>query len=153
MRGQSRSDWVSLAMDKIEYARRNAGLLKYLSQNMRTERRQLGWLEYHRAARRQRRHHLSCDLIDRPVPGRDHSDDSDRLPMDRCASARFLEGKTAECINHQLQMRRARKDMSIAGEHVGRTNLGADRLGKILLTLFIDRKNRGKQRRPLCGCR
>ena len=58
--------------------------MKDLSEYMGGERSHLGWFMHHSATCRERRKGLHHELIDGPIPRRNHSDYSDRLTPYGC---------------------------------------------------------------------
>ena len=72
----------AVAIDEVEHARRHAGFVHHFGEQHRVHRRDFGRLQHHGAAGGQRGRHLAGDLVDRPVPRRDHADDADRLVFD-----------------------------------------------------------------------
>ena len=75
-------------VDEVEYAGRTTGIVHHLGEQQGAQGRQFAGLQHHRAARRERRTDLGCDLVERPVPGRDEAADADRLAHDGGAAAR-----------------------------------------------------------------
>ena len=69
----------------------HAGRVHDLGEEDRVQRRDLGRLEHHRAAGRDRRRDLAGDLVQRPVPRRDHSAHADGLAHDQRGAHRPLE--------------------------------------------------------------
>ena len=79
---------VGVGRDDVEDARREPGPFGQLAEGERRERRLLGRLEHHRAARGQRGGRLAGDHRRREVPGRDPGGDAHRLLEDDDAPVR-----------------------------------------------------------------
>src|SRR5262249_28938557 len=79
------------AIDQIEHSRRYAGVVKYLREDQRTSRSEFRRLEDHCAAGGKCRPYLAGYLVQRPVPGRDHADNADRLAKNHGAADSLLE--------------------------------------------------------------
>ena len=95
---ERRADVDAVAVDEVEHALGYAGLVHDLREQDRVQRRDFGRLEHHRAARRERGGHLAGDLVQRPVPRRDHS-----------ARRRRARGRSAWCPSRaRIRSRRAR---------------------------------------------
>ena len=86
-----RADLGPEAVDEIEHALRHAGLMQDLGEDQRRGRRVFRGLQDHGAAGGKRRRDLAGDLVERPVPRRDHADDADRLAHDHGGAERLLE--------------------------------------------------------------
>ena len=67
------------------------GGLDHLGEDEGVERRHLGGLEHHGAARGERRRDLERDLVQRIVPRRDRADHADRLAHHQRVADLFLE--------------------------------------------------------------
>ena len=93
---ERRADVDAVAVHEVEHAGGHAGRVHDLGEHDRVQRRDLGRLEHHRAARRDRRRDLAGDLVQRPVPGRDHSAHADGLTHDQRGAHRALELEVGE---------------------------------------------------------
>ncbi|PAV68043.1 hypothetical protein WR25_23257 [Diploscapter pachys] len=76
---QRRADCGAVAVDEVEDTRGYARLVQDFGEDHRTARRFLGRLENHRIAGGERGRDLGANLVERPVPRRDHRDDADRV--------------------------------------------------------------------------
>ena len=79
MLGEGLPDSRAVPVDKVEHTLRYARFLEDLGENDGVERRNLARLQHHGAAGRKSGSHLAGDLVQGPVPGRDQTDDADRL--------------------------------------------------------------------------
>ena len=75
---------------EVEHARREAGVVDHLGEHERVERRDLARLQHDRAARGHRVRDLGRDLVQRVVPRRDATDDTDGLAHDEAVAVRLL---------------------------------------------------------------
>ena len=82
MFAQHLADRRRIAGQDVEHALRHAGLFGERDQRQRGQRRFIGGLEHHRAARGERRRDFSGDHRARKIPRRDRAADADRL-LDR----------------------------------------------------------------------
>ena len=82
MFAQHLADRRRIAGQDVEHALRHAGLFGERHQRQRGQRRFIGGLEHHGAARSERRRHFSGDHRARKIPRRDRAADADRL-LDR----------------------------------------------------------------------
>ncbi len=79
---QRRADPGTVAVDQVEHPRRHSRRVEDLRQDHRAARGFLRRLQDHRVARRQRGCDLRADLVERPVPRRDHRHHPDRFVDD-----------------------------------------------------------------------
>ena len=85
MRGERGADAGAVALDEVEHARRRAGRVHHLGEDRGRAGGLLAGLEDHGIAGGDRRGDLGGDLVHRPVPRRDQSDDADRLRRRPCS--------------------------------------------------------------------
>ena len=114
-----RADRRAVAVDEVEHARRHAGLVQDLGEDDRVERRDLGRLQHHRAAGGERRRDLAGDLVDRPVPRRDHADDADRLRGDGVVPRTCSNSKSSSDLDRLAEMRDAHRGLRVVGSEIG----------------------------------
>ena len=79
MARQGFTDGRSVAVDQIEYAGGDARLIHNLCIKIGRQRPDFAGLEHHGAAHSQRRCDLAADLVQRPVPRRNQTADTDGL--------------------------------------------------------------------------
>ena len=93
-----------VAVDQVEHAGRHARFVQDLGHQDGVQRRDLRGLEHHGAARRQGRCHLAHDLVDGPIPGRDHAHHAHGLMHDAGGAAHALELEVPEHLQGLLQV-------------------------------------------------
>ena len=76
----------AITLDEVEHTRRHAGFVQHFGEDDGIQRSNLGRLEDHRAARRERWSDFRGDLIERPVPRSDERTDADRFVNDAVAA-------------------------------------------------------------------
>src|SRR5258707_11084199 len=137
-------------VDEIVYPLRDTGLVKDLCDDMGCEGRDLRRLVHHRVAGRQSGHDLAHDLVDRPVPRRDHADYTDCLaPNRRPSTLSVLEGVGLEHLDPCLQVKETHTDLQVFGECRRRAELLNERVRQVLVAICEARENAPQQIDPL----
>ncbi|OIQ68680.1 hypothetical protein GALL_497260 [mine drainage metagenome] len=85
------ADLGAEAIDQVEHALRHAGFMQDFGEDQCRRRREFRGLEDHGAAGGERGRDLAGDLVQRPVPRRDHADDADGLAHHHGRTDRFFE--------------------------------------------------------------
>ena len=104
MRAHCRTDRWPIPVDQVEHALWYARRMQDFGPEIGAERCNLGRLQHHRAAGRQRRDHLAGDLVDRPVPRRDQCADADWLLADHRRATQFIEFVIGKHTHRSLEM-------------------------------------------------
>ena len=120
------------AVDQIEHTLRHAGLMKNFRENQRGRRRIFRRLQDHGAARRDRRRDLAGDLVERPVPRRDHTDDAHRLAHEHGGAHRLFELILLQGIEGGHQMAKARAGLHLFRHRQRRAHLVGNRSADVL---------------------
>ncbi len=113
------------------------------------ERRYFRWLEYHRAAGRKRRHDLACDLVDRPVPGRDERAHADRLLRNQSGPPHLVELIVLEHFDAGLKVRKGASGLRLLRQPAGCTHLFGNRRCDFAVALLIFRDDVLQQLDPI----
>ena len=137
------ADGRAVAVDEIEGAWREAGLVDELGEEEARERRHLRRLEHHRVPRQQSGHHLERALVHRPVPRRDQPADADGLVTDEVAGrARRIDGLLESKPRHHAQKRpnvsETRRHLRRLRQRDGCAHLDADRLRHLAGALLVE---------------
>ena len=139
MLGHSGADFRAEAVDQVEHALRHAGFMQDFREDHRRGRREFRRLEDHGAAGGERGRDLAGDLVERPVPGRDHADDADRLAHDNGGADRLLEMIVLEHFQRRSDVAQAGTGLQPFGHRQRRAhfvgNGGADFLHAALVDL------------------
>jgi hypothetical protein len=138
-----------VAVDEVEHPGRDSGGVDHLGEEIGRERRDLGRLEDHRAAGRERREDLCRDLVDRPVPRRDEAAHSDRLLLDQGRAALGFELIVLEDSDRRLEVADTDRRLGALGERRRSPHLLGDRLGDLGVALLIFARDRLEQFEPL----
>ena len=88
MGGQRAAGTRAISLDQIENPGRHTGSIDHLGEKMGRERGEFAGFQNTGAARRHCRRDLCDDLVDRPIPGRDQSRDTNRFGQNLTAAAR-----------------------------------------------------------------
>jgi hypothetical protein len=143
----------TIALNQVEHAGGNACYVQDLGEDLRGVRRDLGWLEDHRAAGRERREDLHRDLIHRPVPRRDQTAHADRLFDDQRRTALFFEAKRLEQLDRSRQVPESEPDLIAVRGRCRRAHLFGDRSREIRRALLIFRRDALQQLEPVFAIR
>ena len=112
----------------------------------RRERRFLGWFQHAGAARQQGRDHLERDLVHRPVPGGDQSDNADRFQRDTIIrGVRTQRTDPLDMVKRCqkiLQMPRKAGRLTVTRQIDRSPHFKADRLRHFLGARLVLRKDR-----------
>ncbi|KIU01458.1 hypothetical protein QU38_01525, partial [Staphylococcus aureus] len=92
---------------------------------------------------------LGDDLVERPVPGRDHRDHADGLVHDQAVADLLLEPEFPERLGGGHQVAEAGADLRGPGQADRGTHLQADRLGHVAGAILVLGEDRFDQRHPL----
>ena len=139
----------AVAVDEVEDAGRHARLVKHLGHEQGIERGDLRGLEHHGAACGQGRGNLAHDLVDGPVPGRDHADHAHGLVHDGRAALHMFEGKVLEDLDGGAQMGHTHGGLRRLGQPQRRPHLLRDGLHKVAVAALVDLQHLGQQGQAL----
>src|SRR3569623_1037214 len=131
VRRQRRADARPVAIDQVEYAGRHACRVEVLGEDRGAGRRFLGRLEDHRVARRQRRRDLGADLVERPVPRRDHRHHAERLVHHPRLADALLEGEVLQRLQRADEVAEPGRSLRRHGQPDRRAHLLAHRRGEV----------------------
>ena len=92
------------------------------------ERRILGGLEHHGAARGESRYDFRRDLIDRPIPGRDQRAHAHGFLHQPNRAAHFFEFEILQHVDHRADVADANPRLRPLGESNGRAHFNGNRL-------------------------
>src|SRR6185312_15151098 len=147
--GQRRADFRTRAIDEIEHAGRDSGLVQDLRPDRRAEGGELRGLQHHGAAGRERGNDFRRDLVHRPVPWRDQGADADWLEGEAARAAALLELERLQKIDHRRDVSGADAGLRPLGEADRSSHLVADRGGDVQKAFLVDREHPLEQRAPL----
>ena len=128
----------AIAIDKVEHTRGNTGFIHHLGKQDRIHRRDFRRLQHHGAAGGECRRHLAGDLVDGPVPRRDHADNADRFAHDGRGAFDLLELVVLQHFHRLAEVGDAHGGLRVLGQAERRAHFAADGLDDILVTLLID---------------
>ena len=139
----------AVALHQVEHAGRHAGGVHHLGEDRGAARAFLGRFQHHRIAAGERRGHLQRDLVQRPVPRRDHADDADRFIDNRVGTD--LLGKFEILQRFQRAHEAAETGRRLRGvaEADRRAHFDRQRRGDIGHALLIFLDDPAEQRQPL----
>ena len=155
---QGGTDIRAVAIDQIEGAGREAGLMHHLGIKKGVERGELRGLEHAGRARRERRNDLEGDLVDRPIPRSDEAADADRLAEHDVAVRQLLAHLDAlERVDEALQMADADMRLLFGAHGDRRTEFERDGARHLVIAALVDGEQIFEQRDALVetggGCR
>ena len=142
-----------VAVDEVENALGHAGLVENLGEYDRVKRRDLAWLEHHRAAGGDPGRDFAGDLVERPIPRRDQADDADRLAHDDVVALFVLENVVLEDFDHFLQMLQADRNLVVEREGQGRAHLLRHGDRQVAAALLVDGDDPAQQLQALAALR
>ena len=90
----------------LEDVLRDPALREHLRHQQRGERGHLGWLQHHGVARRERRNAVPERVVQRVVPGADHTDDAEgRVPNQEPPAAKERRGRLDRLVRQVVRRR------------------------------------------------
>ena len=140
---------LAATIDQVENTLWRTGRFHDFGEDQAGNRRDLGRLENHRAARRNGRGDLADDLVERPVPGCNQSTDADRLPDDPGRAALLGEFEALEGRDRRFEMCPSCPGLRVTGEGKRRSHFPAHCLGNFLETRVVGLENTLQQRQAL----
>ena len=135
MAAQSGADRRPIAVDQIEYAGGDTGLVQDLGENHGVEWRDLARLQHHRAAGSQCRCHLDDNLVYRPVPGRDQRTRPDGFPDDTGRAMSLFKLEILERLQRCSDVLGSARGLRMLGQSPGSAHFLHDRRGHLVLPL------------------
>ena len=148
MGGNGSANARSIALDKVEHSGRHACRIKNFCKDRSVTGAFLGRLQDHRIATSQRRSHLQRNLVERPVPRRDHADDADRLINDQIRAMAFAELEGFERFNGPQEAADPGPNLGSCSKVERSAHLIRHRLRKVADTLLVFFHDAAKQREP-----
>src|ERR1700687_3193762 len=137
------------AVDQVEYALRHAGFVQDFRENQRRRRGEFRGVEDHGTAGGERWCDLAGDLVQRPVPRRDHADDADGFAHNNRGTEGLFEVIVLQNLQRGRDMTEAGAGLHLLRHRQRRAHLvgygGAD----ILHAGLVDFDDPGKQRNAL----
>jgi hypothetical protein len=140
--GDRRADGGASSINEIIDALGSTGLMQDLGNDMSGERRNLRRLVDHRVTSRQSRYDLAHDLVDRPIPGRHHSDHTDGLPSNHCARPLgVFERIGFQCLDGGLEVKEADSRLHFLRELCWGPEFLHESVRQVLVTTCIGRQH------------
>ena len=131
VRAERRADAGAVAVDEVEHAGRHARTVHDLGKDHRAAGGLFGRFQDHRVARRERGCDLGADLVERPVPRRDHCDDAERFVNDARLADHLFESEAFKRLGGDGEMSEAGRRLSHRGKAHRRAHLFGHRLCQI----------------------
>ena len=149
MRGERGTDAGPVAVHEVEHARRHARLVEDFGEDDGAAGRFLRRFQDDGIAGGERGRDLGGDLVERPVPGRDHRDDAKRLMHHLRAAQPFLERKIGERLCRGNEMAEPGGHLCCARKADRRAHFLAHRLGEVGHARLVFLDDPLEQRKPL----
>src|SRR5205085_1849610 len=149
MLGHGGADFGAEAVDQVEHALRHAGLMQDFREDQCRGWRKFRGLEDHGAAGGKRWRDLAGDLVQGPVPRRDHADDADRFAQHDSGADRLLEMIVLEHVEGRSEMAEAGAGLQLLGHRQRRAHLVGDGGADVLHAGLVDLDDFRKQHHTL----
>ena len=140
---------LTKAVDQVEHALRHAGFMQDFGENQRRARREFRRLQDHGATGGERRRDLAGDLVQRPVPRRDHADDADRLAHHDRRAHRLFEMVILQDVQRRHQVSETGAGLQLLGHRQRRAHFIGHRRTDFLHAALVDLDDLGEQRDAL----
>ena len=142
-----------ITLHHVKYASRETRLVDHFGKERRAQRGNLAWFENHCAANTERRHHLECDLVHRPIPWGDQRSHANGFVED-CIVWCMIAERTLklECLkptDDVFDVCGAGTDLRGLSEGHWSAHLHRNRLGHFLATGLVDLEQLLEQRNAL----
>src|SRR5258705_4004598 len=147
------TDFRAEAVDEVEHTLRHAGLMQDFGENQRRRRREFGRLQEHGAAGGERGRNLAGDLVQRPVPRRDHADDADGLAHHHRRADRLFEVIVFQNLERGCEVAEAGAGLHLLRHRQRRAHLVGDGGANILHAGLVDLDDFREQRHALLAGR
>ncbi|MHC2383826.1 hypothetical protein ACVIHA_008248 [Bradyrhizobium liaoningense] len=143
------ADLGAETVDEVEHAFGHTGFMEDFREDQRRGRGEFRRLEDHGAAGGERGRDLAGDLVQRPVPGRDHADHADRLAQHHGGADRLLEMIVLEHVERGHEMAEAGAGLELFRHRQRRAHLVGDSSADLLETALVDLDDLRQQRNAL----
>ncbi len=143
------ADLGAEAVDQVEHALRHAGFMEDFREDQRRRRGEFARLEDHGATGGERGRDLAGDLVQRPVPRRDHADDADRFAHHHGGADGFLEMIILEHVERGDDVTEAGAGLQLLRHRQRGAHLVGDGSADILDAGLVDLDDPGQQRDAL----
>ena len=129
MARQGHTNARSITIDQIEHTGRHASVVHDFGKQQCVERRDFAGLENHRATGGQCRRNLGGNLVERPVPGRDHRAHTDGLAHHAGPLAVFMKLERLQRTDSLFEVTHTSRHLRGGGDFHGRAHLLRDDAG------------------------